>query len=214
MNKVLIQDDILFNIATSIRAKNNTTESIYPQDMPTEIHKINATYFKATGNLDKIITIKLKGKGEIAFYNNRFYRSANLTKDEEEIITFALDDNAEVLYYIQNFENIFELDISSNGVTEFVCNEPHNQLNKLVAHTNNITNLKVDNLKELQFLHIFNNPICENLEKMKFIIHQLPDRNNKPFGSIILYDWVNLGLCGYRNPEDGVFYYDKDFIYP
>ncbi len=157
---------------------------------------------KVLGLVDTTITIEYGDKSE----------SINIFKDKTISRTLFSNDRNLKDYIIYGLENIKELDISNNNVEHLYIGS--NNLNKLVVYNNKLTELDLSHCKELQFLHMFNNPICSDFDKMKDIIRQLPDRNEKSFGSIILYDWVNLGACGYRNSEDGLFYYDTEYKYP
>ena len=181
------------------------------------VHKVSqaiGTCFYATGNQNNSYTIlvKLKGNGPVSIVIDDEEVTYELGEETYTEVIITKQNEEEKFYLIKNIENVTQIDISNSGVTKFIANEKNN-INKLVLHNNNIENLDVSKCKNLQFLHIFNNPICGDIEEMQKVIRQLPDRNNKPFGSIILYDWVNLGLCGHRNPEDGLFYYDKEFVY-
>ena len=80
MSEAIIQTETLTNIAQSIRSKNKSKDLIYPQDMPNEIFKIGTTYFQTDKSVPDLITIKIKGEGEIAIYNVDTYVLVNLIK--------------------------------------------------------------------------------------------------------------------------------------
>ena len=206
--EILNQKNKLINTLDDKGISATTKDSL--EELTLKLERLGATYFCARGNSDHKVILRLKGTGNVSVLTEGVTVSKILTPEEYTDIEFMNDGNQEKFYLIENVDSVTELDISNNHVNVFVCGEKNN-IQKLVLHNNDIEALNVSNLKELQFLHMFNNPICSNLGEMRKIIAQLPDRNNKPFGSIIMYDWVNLGLCGYRNPEDGKFYYEKDF---
>lgn len=77
---------------------------------------------------------------------------------------------------------------------------PENEsIEKIVIHDNNLTELDVSNLKALQYLHMFNNPICLNEIELTKTFSNLTDRANKAFGSIIMYPFYPLGVLVYKS---------------
>lgn len=78
----------------------------------------------------------------------------------------------------------------------FPANE---SIEKLVIHDNNLTELDVSNLKALQYLHMFNNPICLDEIELTKTFSNLTGRTNKAFGSIIMYPFYPLGVLVYKS---------------
>ena len=175
------------------------------------------------------ITLKLEGNGVVTI--TQYDSTSHYTLTDEQLTITLVNETNNVhnddidgvdtdlnnsyidMFFINGIENISTIDISANEISELYINKD-NAISKLVIYNNNICALDVSMCKELQFLHMFNNPVCSDVDKMKAVIKQLPDRNEKPFGSIILYDWVNLGLCGYFNAADRLFYHDKEYKFP
>lgn len=174
-------------------------------------------YFCGEGkfdNVSKYITnIKLLGKGTVTITCEDVVKTVDLAESHPTNITIEFKNKKIREYFIHGVNNITELDISNNEIYECVF-DADNTINKLVIYNNNIEKLNCNSFKELQFLHMFNNPICGDLVEMKKVIKSLPDRNEKPFGSIIMYDWVNLGICGHFDSQNTRFCYDKELRYP
>lgn len=99
---------------------------------------------------------------------------------------------------INGTEHVTELDMHGCGI-ESITFGKLDMLNKLVIYDNNISKMDISGMPNLQYLHIFNNPICNSDEALTALFNQLPDRNNKAFGSIIMYPFYPLGVFVYKN---------------
>jgi len=212
----LVSDNVDWNVLQELRDSEElyepcSSDKYYEQNKP-DVH------IKTS---QSIMSFKACGTGSITVRTHSGYNSYTLTDEPQTItvdnhtLTAVNEDFPQPLYtiFINNAENITELDLHDTGVTELHFNR-QNGINKLLIYNNDISELNVAECRNLQYLHMFNNPICSDIDKMRDIIKQLPDRNNKAFGSIILYDWVNLGLCGYRKALNNTFYHDKEYKYP
>ena len=204
--------ETLSNIKDIAKKKGHLRTANYLDEL---IHKkAKMFHFSANGLYEEgtyNTTIKLLGEGCVTIICEDVLENRELLPNKYTEIKIQFKDKKLRDYFIYGVNNIAELDVSSNEVHE--CNfDVENKINKLVIYNNNIQKLNCSQFKELQFLHMFNNPICKKLEEMKNVISGLPNRNGKPFGSIIMYDWVNLGFCGHY--YNGQFYYDKEHKYP
>lgn len=206
-------DTILHNAKNLAKEKGHLKTEKYLSDL---IGKgTESFYFFAEGLYDGSIyttTIKLLGEGTVTIHCEDVVETRELSTTDYTEISIKFENKKIRQYFICDISSIIELDISNNEVYECAF-DAQNKINKLVIHNNNIEELDCRHFKELQFLHMFNNPMCSDLDKMKALISGLPDRNEKSFGSIIMYDWVNLGLCGHFDSENNTFCYDKELQY-
>ena len=150
------------------------------------------------------ITISVKGKGVVLF--NRHIEELD---NEEEIKTFTIQNKNKGYIYIIGIENITMLDLHNNGITDIQFRQINSSINKLVLYDNNIKELNLVALKGIQFLHIFNNPICDDdeyLENLKETIKNLPDRINDSMGSIIIYPWYGLEVLIEQDENDSSYW--------
>lgn len=118
---------------------------------------------------------------------------------------------------------IKELDVHECDISEIQFFNA-NDLEKLIAYNNDIRTLDVSKLENLQYLHIFGNEICEDRNNLFDLFRKLPNRNNKSFGSIIMYPFYPLGVLVYKSgsslskypnnkpvtPVDGEYYRDMN----
>lgn len=90
-----------------------------------------------------------------------------------------------------NEDGFFELSVSStmslNGknITHIFIGSNAN-LTKLVIYNNEINRLDVSACTNIRYIHIHDNPICNNRVAMENMLNSLPDRNGKAFGSIVV----------------------------
>lgn len=135
------------------------------------------------------ITINLKGINNVSVDFGTEIKNYDLNKNKDIIIEHDFGNTESHHISISNAQNITEVDISSNEINNInlhLCT----LLKKFVAYNNNICSLNFANSNALQYVHIQNNPMCNSKPNMKSMINSLPDRNNKAFGSIIMYDFV------------------------
>lgn len=135
------------------------------------------------------ITIKLKGVNSASVNFGTETKNYDLNKNKDIVIEHDFGNTDSHYISIGNAQNITEIDISNNEINNIslhLCT----LLKKFVAYNNNIGNLKFTNSNALQYVHIQNNPMCNNKIAMVNMINSLPDRNNKAFGSIVMYDFV------------------------
>ncbi len=134
------------------------------------------------------IIVKLKGVNSVSVKFGTETENYNLSKNEI-VVEHDFGNTDSHYIVINNAQNITEIDISNNGINNinlYLCT----LLKKFVAYNNNINKLEFTNSNALQYVHIQNNPMCTNESAMTNMINSLPDRNNKAFGSIIMYDFV------------------------
>lgn len=135
------------------------------------------------------ITFKIKGKYTISVDFGQETKYINLNSKEFTLIEYNYGNTDKHIVSISNTDEITEIDISDNEISELNV-ENCNNLQKLFIYNNSISHLNLIGLENLQYIHMQNNPICKNKELMTQMISALPDRNNKAFGSIVMYDFV------------------------
>lgn len=143
-----------------------------------------------------LVTIKLCGCGTVNVYGDEtFLRNIILSENEEVVAEIINPKNgSQCCYWFDTLEGVTKLDLSNNGITS-ISIVGDNGLNKLVLYGNSIAQLDCSYCTELQFLHIFDNPLCDsdayeaNLENT---LNSLIDRSCVATGSIILYPWYGL----------------------
>lgn len=135
------------------------------------------------------ISLKVKGKYTVSIDFGKEIKYVNLNSKEFTSIEYNYGNTDKHTVSISNVDEITEVDISGNEITEVEISNCNN-LQKLFIYNNNINSLNLSELSNLQYIHMQNNPICKNKELMTQMISALPDRNNKAFGSIVMYDFV------------------------
>lgn len=135
------------------------------------------------------ISLKVKGKYTVSIDFGKEIKYVNLNSKEFTSIEYNYGNTDKHTVSISNVYEITEVDISGNEITEVEISNCNN-LQKLFIYNNNINSLNLSELSNLQYIHMQNNPICKNKELMTQMISALPDRNNKAFGSIVMYDFV------------------------
>lgn len=135
------------------------------------------------------IAFRLKGENIVTVNFGDETKDVNLNTEEFTLVEHTYGNSNTNNITISGANNITEVDISSNEITEVEISNCSN-LQKLFIYNNNINSLNLSELSNLQYIHMQNNPICKNKELMTQMISTLPDRNNKAFGSIVMYDFV------------------------
>lgn len=135
------------------------------------------------------VSFKIKGKYTISVDFGQETKYVNLNSKEFTSIEYNYGNTDKHTVSISNVDEITEVDISQNDVSELSVSNCEN-LRKLFIYNNNINSLNLFGLDNLQYIHMQNNPICKNKELMAKMISALPDRNNKSFGSIVMYGFV------------------------
>lgn len=97
-------------------------------------------------------------------------------------------------------ENITKL-YASNCAINFINLENCVNLEEIVLNNNDLSELII-NSEHIKRVHIMNNPICSDEEKMTTLIESLPDRNGDSYGSIIMYDFVPYGETESQEHKD------------
>jgi hypothetical protein len=128
---------------------------------------------------------------------------------QEGEYTNVVIDNPQKEIFIEDTSSILELDIHGQKISsiEFLNNCP---ISKLVAYDNELTSLDLSNCNQLQFLHIHNNPMCDNDDYMESLVQcmdSLTDRFMAATGSIILYPWYGLEVLVCKNGVDSYVKY-------
>lgn len=140
---------------------------------------------------EKEIAVTMSGEGTVRIYKNGV-QAAELTLCGTEIVwTDSCIAGEKAVYFIDNADSITELDLHSNHITEFYVNREL-PLRKLVIYDNALQQMDCSRLPQLQFLHMFDNPVCESEQGMKDTVTSLPDRTNMATGSVIFYPWIGL----------------------
>lgn len=139
----------------------------------------------------KEVIIRLKGTGEITIVCDNNEQTKNLNENEYTEIKFIHNTKVIRTYKIKNIKNITELDLSNNGITKLIFTQSNN-ITKLILNNNNLNHLDCSHFDNIQFLHMFNNPMCDNESLMKKCVETLPDRKDKAMGSIVFYPWYGL----------------------
>ena len=135
------------------------------------------------------ISFKIKGYSSISIDFDEEIKSYDLKSEDDILIEHSFKDTTLHTVSIRNAAEITEIDLSSNQI-QSVDIEQCVKLRKIVAYNNNIQSLDFTNCDALQYIHIQNNPICTNKEEMVNMINTLTDRNQRAFGSIVMYDFV------------------------
>ena len=141
------------------------------------------------------INIRVKGQGKITITDGT-YKSMEfeLTPGEWNEYNYFYTESSKRTFHITNLDSITELDLSGNGIEKFHVSR-YNKLEKLVLYDNKLTSLITADLKNLQFLHIHNNPLCDEkkyVTNLRQTITGLVDRVGKPMGSVVFYPWYGL----------------------
>ena len=76
-------------------------------------------------------------------------------------------------------------DLSGSEITKIKPLTTLSGVNKLLLYNNKITELDLSAYTGLQYIHIQDNPICDDADAFTRMIQTLPDRNNKALGSIV-----------------------------
>lgn len=148
----------------------------------------------------EVITLSMCGSGSVKILGPYEYKIVDLTETLQTIN--ISNENGTV--YIQNISGLQELDAHSQGITSFVVNGNCN-INKLVLYDNQLQKLDLFNCKKLQFLHMHNNPICDDdtyIDNLTFCMNSLTDRCMSATASIVLYPWYGLEVLICKDPED------------
>lgn len=157
-------------------------------------------YIECTDNIHNL-RIRLSGNGTITIRDGSTIELTDKIKQIEVHPRYVSDEGISVVE-IFGVENIHTLEIThdaddllANSIRKLEFNNITNNINKLVLNNNLITELDLTLCEELQFLHMFNNPICDDdtySDNFNHMIETLPDRSNRAMGSIVFYPWYGL----------------------
>ena len=193
--EMLINSETLTNIADTIREHQSSQELFYPEAFSRGIDR--AVWLKQPGIVfvteKPQIRIGLSGQGKVNIFVNG---APPVEKQlEEEIQTFPIDTwTPSSVVRIQEIGKLVELNLSGNQLSSFSVNS-QTALNKLVIYDNDIKKLDCSLCPDLQYLHMHDNPICDEdkyLAELESCIESLPNRKDRALGSIILYPWYGL----------------------
>lgn len=140
---------------------------------------------------NKAIAIAMRGEGTVRIYKNGVQAYEIDLDGTEKVWTDPCIAGEKAVYFIDNADSIAELDLHGNHITEFYVNREL-PLRKLVIYDNELHQLDCSRLTNLQFLHMFDNPMCDNEKSMKNTISSLPNRTDAATGSVIFYPWFGL----------------------
>ena len=143
------------------------------------------------------VKIRLTGQGRVEVSNNGNYYVSNLRDGITTEMQVDNEDSISSNYSLKLPESIYSVDLSENSIDSVDIVKSSNIV-KLVLHDNNLTTLNIaDKLPKLQYLHIFNNPICDeptHKENLITLMKQLHDRKKSALGSVIIYPWYGLEI--------------------
>lgn len=142
------------------------------------------------------ISIKICGSGSINIYGNETFLYTIVLADNEEVVAEINnpENDNQCNYWFDTLSGVTKLDLSNNNITS-ISLVGDNKLNKLVLYGNSITQLNCSYCKELQFLHIFDNPLCDEEEyetNLENTLNSLVNRSDRAMGSIVFYPWYGL----------------------
>lgn len=160
-----------------------------------QFEKIDNSYLKFDV---KVNNLKIKLISVNSYIDISFGQGKQKRYNVKENNLFEIDYN----YYgvltnrtveILNCDDIVYLDISGQSVQNIYCKNLK-KLNKILIYDNNISDCEFLNCQELQYIHMFNNPICTSTSKLEILFKNLCDRNNRAFGSILLFPWSGYDI--------------------
>lgn len=126
--------------------------------------------------------ISLKGIGDVEVDNETY------SLNPDEYTTFI---SKKAICKIYDASKITEIDVHGNMIFKLLFNGG-SQIEKVVCYSNGISALDVSKLHNLKYLHMHGNPITNNQAALKATFDGLPDRKDKPFGSIVFAPWNGL----------------------
>lgn len=126
--------------------------------------------------------ISLKGIGDVKVDNDTY------SLNPDEYTTFI---SKKAICKIYDASKITEIDVHGNMIFKLLFNGG-SQIEKVVCYSNGISALDVSKLHNLKYLHMHSNPITNNQAALKATFDGLPDRKDKPFGSIVFAPWNGL----------------------
>ena len=151
-----------------------------------------------------VVSLSLRGVGTVKVLTPYEYKLVDLTEELQQVEIKNTNGNI----YIQNISGVTEIDAHGQNITSFIINSEC-PINKLVIYDNEINKLNLFNCKQLQFLHMHNNPICDDdnyANNLAFCMSSLPDRCVTSTGSIILYPWYGLEVLICKDLQDSSKY--------
>lgn len=141
----------------------------------TDVTTINLS-FATSGN--KLVS--LKGDGRIEINNNGVKTMVTLPVANYTISATSTDLEIKAVG-----NAITSCSIVNSDLTDFSCiNCP--TIHSIELYNNSLADIVLDTVDGLQKLVIHDNPICSNTTKLNTLASQLPDRNGKAWGSIII----------------------------
>lgn len=168
----------LIEIGDALKNKGIEEEQIYINQIPRLIESIS-------GGPLTVIKIQTATAQPIPNFSNTLglYDSDwnKLTKGEIK---------AGQIYYIATESTTVDLREKDLTLLEIIKGD---KINKLICFDNQLTELNLSNCPNLQFLHMQENPICDNedyLNNLVSCINNLPDRTEKSCGSIVFTPWI------------------------
>ncbi len=139
------------------------------------------------------IAIGMKGSGNIKIFKNWVLAAELSLTESGETWTDSCRGGEKAVYQIDNADGITELDLHGNHITGLYFSRQL-PLRKLMIYENDLQQLDCGNLTELQFLHMFSNPLCTVTDSITATVESLPNRREKAMGSIIFYPWHGLEI--------------------
>lgn len=155
------------------------------------------------------VTVSMRGSGIARIFGGTNYQAVELSEDSCEVTI----DNPFGTIRIDGVAGITELDLHGQRVRSFTA-EVECGLRKLVLYHNSLTELDCSNCKNLQFLHIHNNPVCDDdayKDNLIACMRSLPNRGATSTGSIILYPWYGLEVLICKDTEGNYIKYPTGF---
>ena len=149
------------------------------------------TTFSTAANNVEIIA---NGTGSIKVLSDGIELATKTLSEKEEAfqITNLPQGENELEIFVEG--EISTLDLHNNRITHFTlgCKD---KIARLLIYNNELVTLNCSKNQTLRFLHIFNNPLCDNSQyelPLKAAMESLYDRSNTSIGSVVFYPWYGL----------------------
>lgn len=148
-----------------------------------------------------LIRVGVAGEGTVEFFVGS-QRHVLVLTDTIKYYEFNQSNPGDNCYF-EYADGFYELDLSNNQIAGISINTEM-PIRKLVVYSNCIRSLDCSRLKQLKYLHMHDNPMCDDdtyRDALNQCINSLPDRTDSSIGSITLYPWYGLEtlICEQNN---------------
>ena len=128
--------------------------------------------------------------------NTPIYSDFNVYDAGFNLLASGTTLSQDAVYYILTDKTDIDLSEKNLKTLEFLQGD---KVNKLICHTNALVSLSLSKCINLRYLHMFNNPMCDDnayITALVECLNGLPDRSDRGAGSIIYSPWYGLPvLC-------------------